>query len=277
MNGGCCGEERPGMLSEMLKWKHAPTKDPPELDTSKLLVISFREPVERTISHFYQNLYCKNMKRRSQGAMSCRRSAKLGISTFLENCPFGNNWQTKYVDGRYDVLNEFDFIVLGSERMDESMVLMSISKRIPVMDLIPSFEKVVSSSFSLAATNSSQSSCADQWMKKMIPKETLDSLNVTCTSSCVGKIGRLAFTDKELDAVRQSNAKDLKLWNDYVIPMYNRKKEKLMQEFGKSQSDLDATVALFKSARKRKANKKIAKAIKSVPIILKGNRTRRPV
>ena len=55
----CCGPERPGELPKLLRWRNSTsTTTNRDAATSssprKLVVMSFREPLERVVSHYYQ-------------------------------------------------------------------------------------------------------------------------------------------------------------------------------------------------------------------------------
>jgi len=245
-NGHGYGIERPGLLSRFILWR---TED--SVEENRLLAISFREPVERVISHYFQLKPCPDGT--GGGAHEqCRASAKRSFSMYLSSCQYASNFQSMYLDGNFSQVDAFDFLILN-DRSEESLVLASIRFNIPIRDMLHvNNQKVrVGSGELLQEEQKSNSlSCTAQWMKQLIPPDKLKEVEA-CVHSCAGKIGRLIFSKEELEGIETRNMQDIELWRNHVLPKYNSEKAKVFEKYGVTQEDLDKVVEGYRDAMAR--------------------------
>ena len=234
------GIERPGRLHEMLQWRNDNANN-----ETKLLFISFREPVERTVSHYFQQKPCPDGTGGGYNK-ACVAASTRGILPYLKKCSTANNWQFQYLNNVYKNIDAFDAILLN-DRVEESLVLASIKFGIPISELI--LGKKEKSRVGNSSTEST-SSCTAQWIQKLVPKQHLGKLE-NCSHSCAGNMGTLIFNETEIQAIKSHNAKDLRLWKRHVVPKYEAMKKNILNEYSVTQKDLDIVVSQYKRAVKR--------------------------
>lgn len=161
-------------------------------------------------------------------------------------------------------MEKFDFLILN-DRSEESLVLASIRSQIPICDLVRVHNRNVrvgtsdlqSSNTSSndksrigfnannITTNASHSlSCMAQWVKKRIPPHQLQQVE-SCTHSSAGKIERLIFTLEDLKHVEASNVCDIGLLRNHILAKYNSDKQRVLEEYGVTQDDLDKVVEAY--------------------------------
>ncbi len=233
------GIEGPGRLHEMLDWKKIVNSE------TKLLFISFREPVERIVSHYFQHKPCPDGTGGGHNKV-CMAASTRGILPYLNECSSANNWQSQYLNNVYENIDVFDAILLN-DRVEESLVLVSIKFGIPISELI--LGKSEKSRLGNGGTESTLS-CTALWMQKLLPKQHLDKLE-NCSHSCAGNMGSLIFNENEIQAIKSHNAKDLRLWNHFVVPKYEQTKREILKEYSVTQAHLDIVVSQYKQAVQR--------------------------
>jgi len=268
---GCCGQELPGHLNRFLSWRNRDNKNrlgeqssfskPSKAHRRKperLLVMSFREPIERTISHYF---YAKPCPDGTGGGMNdeCRKAAQRGVDAFLAVCKFARNWQYQYLDTNMDNIEKIDF-VLPVDRVDEAIVLFAAKYNVPIQHLFYTHKKVAMSGANFQDRNEKGDggvgekktfACAAQWIKKLVPADKLQQYNeTTCGKACAGKIGRLAFTDRQLRRMQTMNTDDIILWRK-VSCRYDEERQGLLAKYGITEKDLEATVLQYQKSRQR--------------------------
>lgn len=246
------GVESPGYLSQFISWRMADNMDPAQ-DEKRLLAISFREPVERVISHYFQLKPCPDGNGGGHHKL-CRASAEKGFSTYLKLCTnFVSNFQSRYLNGHLSRVNAFDFLILN-DRSEESLVLASIRFGIPIRDMLyvnNGKARVGTADLVQEKKQEPKSlSCTAQWIKKLVPQDKLEEVEA-CVHSCAGKIGRLIFTKEELEEIEARNKQDIDLWRNHILPKYNADKAKVLEEYGVTQEGLDKVVQEYRDARTR--------------------------
>ena len=233
----------------------------PPTDIKKLALISFREPIERAISHYFQLKPCPN----GYGGgyhQTCREDARSGFDKYLKGCHFASDFQSRYIHkDPASNLHVFDF-VLRSDRMEESFILMSLRFRIPIVHLIliNSYKVRTTTTSPTTTKNNSTATlfdtesrlCTDEWMKILVPESIRKS--IPCEASCAGRWGRYAITSKELSDLEARNSKDLDLWNNYVIPRYDQTKQAILEQYHATQTDLDITLDHYKKVQNKLKN-----------------------
>jgi len=245
-NGLGYGVESPGHLSQFISWRTEKTTE-----EKILLAISFGEPVERVISHYFELKPCPEAT--GGGAhLKCRGMEMRDFSEYLDICPYASNFQSLYLDLNLLQIDAFDFLILN-HRSEESLVLASIRFHIPIRDMLHvNNQKVrVRSGDLLQEEQKSKSlSCTAQWMKQLIPPDKLQEVGA-CVRSCAGKIGRLIFSEEELEAMASKNVLDIELWRNYILPKYNADKLRVLEEYGVTQEDLDKVVERYRDVMAR--------------------------
>ena len=225
--------------------KHVVAKYISNSTINKILLISFREPIERVISHYFQLKPCPDGRKGGNGRRVCRKSAQLGVQAFLNACKH-SNLQSQYLDNDFKKLDYFD-VILPNDRMDEALVLMSIKFQISIKDLF--YVRKKTRVVAPAKNNTVEGkSCTAEWMNLLVPPERLVSLN--CSQSCAGKMGRFAFSEQELNDLTSANERDSQLWNKHVMPRYESDKLSILNYYGVGQDDLNAVVSKYNQARR---------------------------
>jgi hypothetical protein len=64
-------------------------------------------------------------------------------------------------------------------------------------------------------------------------------------------MGSLIFNKNEIQALKSHNAKDLRLWNHFVVPTYDQTKREILKEYSITQEHLDIVVSQYKQAVQR--------------------------
>ena len=269
--------EDPGSLDRYVDWRRSTARNGTVAfsgSSCKLLIASFREPVERSISHYFQVKPCPDGTGGGFNVI-CRKAARDpgGIMAYNRHCKFARNWQSKYVDGDNNKLENFDALV-RTYRFEESLLLMALRYSVPVLDLLVVSNKnvrVTSDQIFLEGTENSASeaghaelSCTAQWMRSLIPQEKLRDAEACMRAACAGKIGRLALTDTEIHAVKEMNKDDLILWEEFVVPQYEKDRRDMLELYGTTQRDLDDAVELYISAAERYQEQKFNDAAPGV-------------
>jgi hypothetical protein len=97
-------------------------------------VATFREPVARVVSHYYQHKPCPDVKksepplelwkndekwllRLKKENWACRQLAIEGYLPYVRGCPYAHNWQSKYVNST--ILEQLDHVILAESLKED--------------------------------------------------------------------------------------------------------------------------------------------------------------
>ena len=194
---------------------------------------SFREPVSRTVSHYYQVLPCPDEKKKPSG---CSKYAATSYSAFLNasSCSrYVRNHQSSYFPSLKSVLDVDELIL--NDRFAESLLLLHL--RVPSVrlhDLLHTNRKsrveIVGATIEHEESGEKKLSCTDQWLQKKVSKLKAEAGKAAvapvlseCTASCAGTLGVELLTKAELEATKKANEKDIALWK-VVVEQWERKK-----------------------------------------------------
>ena len=185
-------------------------------------VVPLREPVERVVSHFYQDRPCIHG---GGGGFhkECRRLAQHGYMQWLDKCVHANNLQSKYFPDR-EVLRYTDQLILN-DRFAESIVLLHLQfpSVLPLELLTAGRYKSRVHTTNLwrtvntikwdekSPTRESVPSCTDEWLA-FEGIANLDEKFATCKVSCAGRAGYELRSTKERDETIKRNQQDAELW-----------------------------------------------------------------
>lgn len=268
---GCYGQELPGHFNSFLSWRDRYSNNNglggssfsfkpsggQRRRTKRLLVMSFREPIERTISHYFQAKPCPDG--RGGGADNkCRKAAEEGIDVFLSTCKFARSWQYQYLGTKIANIEKVDF-VLPVDHVDEAIILLSAKYNIPIQHLFYTHNKVPLKDANLQDNGEERDNkgekkiftCAAEWIKKLVPADKLRQYNESnCGKACAGKIGMLAFTDRQLKRMQIKNADDILLWRE-VSRRYDEERHKLLVKYEITEEELQSTISQYQKARQQ--------------------------
>ena len=253
---GCCGQELPGYFNEFIAWRDRGKRS--RHGTRRLVIMSFREPIERAVSHYFYTKPCPDGSGGGYNERCREASRRGGFDAFLDVCDFARNWQIRYLDNNATRVGQLDF-VLPVDRMDEAIVLFAAKFGVPIYQLFYTTKKVKvkwpnmvthAANISDEGEGNQSLSCTEQWLIKLVPAEKLRAFNETCSQACAGKVGLLSLSDGQLDRVRRINSNDILLWGE-VNRRYNEEKLEILQRYVITDAVLQSAVSNYREARLR--------------------------
>ena len=224
----------------------ASAKQQPEKYTF-LWIVPLREPLERTVSHFYQDRPCKFG---GAGSLvpSCKIRAEKGYTAWLTGCHHANNHLSRYFPNM-TVLQYADQLILN-DRVHESLLLLHLQFPMvfPVASLIPStyrshvhantsWEDIKTQKKTLS--RKSHPSCTDQWLAI----EGISTLPATfkCTVGCAGRAGYMLRSNEEKKETARRNRKDIRLWQ-HALFIWNVQKNAILAKASMTELDFNTLV-----------------------------------